>query len=186
MTNVPLELRQAARGALQRAVARGVVVKPNVCSGCGRTCESRELDGHHHNGYDEVHWLDVEWLCKRCHGLVHGHAPQITVEQRRQATVTRLERYGPDERRETYLHSTTPEERTARARRVMSQLNEGRTPAERSTLARRAALSGTSEERRERGKRARAAVRDTVRSCPTCNMISNPGGIATHRKAKSH
>jgi hypothetical protein len=148
-----------ARRAVQAAVKRGDLVKPDTCSDCGEVHPSEMIDAHHHNGYALEHILDVEWLCKRCHGLKHGGALLITDDQRRTGVSTRLERYGPDERRETYLHSTDPEERRACGKRVMERLNAARTPEERSTLARKAAMTGTPEERRARAMLGVAARR---------------------------
>ena len=65
----PPHVRQAHQ-AVHRAIASGVLVPPERCSKCGRVPSSerrRAIEGHHHNGYAREHWLDVVWLCTRCH-----------------------------------------------------------------------------------------------------------------------
>lgn len=58
--------RTKARHAVRAALRRGDLAKPRKCQECGKV--TKKLDGHHHNGYDEEHWLDVVWLCEECHG----------------------------------------------------------------------------------------------------------------------
>lgn len=59
--------KRKANWAVFVAVRDGVLVRPETCEGCGN---SGKLHGHHWN-YDEEHWLDVEWLCTKCHGKRH-------------------------------------------------------------------------------------------------------------------
>ena len=54
----------AARSAVNTAVRAGVMERPDSCPSCGRKVR---VHGHHHNGYEKEHWLDVVWLCARCH-----------------------------------------------------------------------------------------------------------------------
>jgi hypothetical protein len=56
-----------ARQALRNAVAKGRIIKPTICDGCG-TCALKPLHGHHAD-YDRP--LDVLWLCTHCHGRMH-------------------------------------------------------------------------------------------------------------------
>ena len=61
-----------AHNAHQRvytAVRNGTLIKPKKCEICFREVR---LDAHHHNGYDEPHVLDVQWLCRRCHFKLHS------------------------------------------------------------------------------------------------------------------
>ncbi len=58
--------RRKAREALKAAVRIGKVAKPDRCE----VCRKREaLDGHH-TDYNEA--LDVVFLCKSCHTIVHN------------------------------------------------------------------------------------------------------------------
>lgn len=54
-----------ARIAVMHAVSRGKLprVKTLACARCGQPAK----EYHHHKGYAQEHWLDVEPLCKKCH-----------------------------------------------------------------------------------------------------------------------
>ncbi len=54
-----------ARWSLRGAVRRGNLVKPKVCSCCRQPTLANDLHGHH---ADYGKPLDVEWLCRECHG----------------------------------------------------------------------------------------------------------------------
>lgn len=156
--------KEKARRILRQAVADGKILKPDTCSACGDVCSREDLDAHHHNGYEGDAALQVTWLCKSCHGLEHGGAWLITDDQRRQAVKTRMERYTHEERSAMSLSRGTAEERSAWVRKGAQKVNASRTPEERSALARKAALTGTPEERRARamkGVEARRAKRQT-------------------------
>lgn len=58
-----------ARAAVNKAVAVGILKKPNACPKCGRVVR---IHGHHHNGYAREHRLDVEWMCAKCHHQVEA------------------------------------------------------------------------------------------------------------------
>lgn len=34
-------------------------------------CAHHESEAHHHKGYAEENWLNVQWLCKQCHEKNH-------------------------------------------------------------------------------------------------------------------
>lgn len=57
---------KAAHQAVQVAVRNGLP-RPAACS-CG---SAGRLQAHHHNGYAPEHWLDVVWLCPKCHKAAH-------------------------------------------------------------------------------------------------------------------
>ena len=61
-----------ARRAVNRAIASGKLVRPGVCSLERPLNEyhSDHIEGHHHKGHDREHWLDVIFLCKRCHAAL--------------------------------------------------------------------------------------------------------------------
>jgi len=63
--------RQRSRcyGALQRAISKGVIVKPNECSICGAITPPAQLHGHHED-YGKP--LVVIWLCHWCHIRQHS------------------------------------------------------------------------------------------------------------------
>ena len=59
---------ERAHDILEKAVARGHVIRPDGCSVCGATGHMR--DGRstiqaHHDDYNKP--LDVRWLCQHCH-----------------------------------------------------------------------------------------------------------------------
>lgn len=56
-----------AQAAVARELIRGNLVRPCICSKCGK---ERRIDAHHWS-YELQHWLDVIWLCKSCHRLLH-------------------------------------------------------------------------------------------------------------------
>ena len=47
--------------AYQNALKNKILIRPKVCSECGKECKP---DGHHSN-YGEL--LNVVWLCRSCH-----------------------------------------------------------------------------------------------------------------------
>jgi hypothetical protein len=61
------EMHQAMR-AVQSALRSGELVRPNNCERCGKRCKPIA----HHNSYEPEKWLDVEWLCRSCHGKEHA------------------------------------------------------------------------------------------------------------------
>lgn len=60
--------RQAAREIVKNAIKRGEMVR-QPCKDCGKP----NADAHHH---DYTRPLEVEWLCRRCHGIEHRTSPQ--------------------------------------------------------------------------------------------------------------
>jgi hypothetical protein len=60
--------RIKSRKALWWATASGKVIRPSNCNRCGT---ETKVHGHHHNGHNQEHWLDVIWLCRRCHTEIH-------------------------------------------------------------------------------------------------------------------
>lgn len=61
--------RIKAQEAVKRALKSGKLIRPDRCSNpkCNCLCKP---DGHHWN-YLKEHWLDVEWLCRSCHKILH-------------------------------------------------------------------------------------------------------------------
>ena len=69
--------KRSAQLTLSNAVRDGKIIRPTVCSACGKT--DCEIEGHHWS-YLEEHWLDVMWLCTECHGKEHR---KINAENRK-------------------------------------------------------------------------------------------------------
>lgn len=66
--------RVKARRALSSAIRSGKRVR-GPCEWCNRQPEIvsgvQVVQAHHHRGYAKERWLDVQWLCSRCHGAAH-------------------------------------------------------------------------------------------------------------------
>lgn len=60
------EKRNAA-AAVNNAIQSGGMIRPNECSRCG---SKKEIEAHHW-GYEKENWLDVAWLCRKCHRESH-------------------------------------------------------------------------------------------------------------------
>lgn len=58
--------KHLARYKVRYAVSRGKVIK-KPCRDCG----SEKVEAHHYLGYDEAHWYDVIWLCRKHHWDEH-------------------------------------------------------------------------------------------------------------------
>lgn len=58
-------VKRAAYGFYNAALAKGLLVRPDACSKCGKVCR---VHGHHAD-YNKP--LDVEWLCAGCHSRRH-------------------------------------------------------------------------------------------------------------------
>lgn len=67
------KMKERARGALHRAIAAGVVVKPESCQDCTAVLPKQKIHAHHP---DYAKPLSVEWLCAQCHGKKHRRAGQ--------------------------------------------------------------------------------------------------------------
>jgi hypothetical protein len=62
-----------ARDAVNKALKSGKLTKPEKCTACG----SSGLIHGHHRSYAPEDWLDVVWLCTRCHGRAHRMADSV-------------------------------------------------------------------------------------------------------------
>jgi hypothetical protein len=155
-------LRRRAIVALHRALRNGIVIKPKSCERCGKTPQSRDLHGHHHHGYDEKHWLDVEWLCASCHLKVrcetHPNTNEMVPKLPTGATTV------PSEQRRRAAAKTPTEIRSARTRQQMAAL----TPQERSAIGSNASAAFvakyTHEERSAQARRSAETLRQRRRN----------------------
>jgi len=62
--------RVKAQNRFGYAIERGKIVRPDVCSACGKVCKP---DGHHED-YSKP--LEVMWLCRSCHKRLHQEAQE--------------------------------------------------------------------------------------------------------------
>lgn len=67
--------KRAAR-AVRNAVKRGVLIKPNMCSDCGKDC----VPEAHHFSYHEEHLLHARWMCRSCHRLLHTRQSRLKAQ----------------------------------------------------------------------------------------------------------
>ena len=63
-TSARFRLKHRARQAVIKAVREGLLIRPARCPECNRKCR---LHGHHYMGYAKNNWLNVKWLCPKCH-----------------------------------------------------------------------------------------------------------------------
>lgn len=59
------KIKNNARQKVDRAILKGVLIRPSVCEDCG---QERYTQGHHED-YSKP--LNVVWVCTACHGLRH-------------------------------------------------------------------------------------------------------------------
>ena len=63
--NLPINVRRAHH-TLQNAVRYGKIERQP----CG-VCREGKVEGHHHQGYEPEHYLDIKWLCSKHHKKEH-------------------------------------------------------------------------------------------------------------------
>jgi len=67
-TSCGKNIHEKARILLQRAVQKGRIDKPDICSKCKNRFLKRKIHGHHP---DYTKWWAVIWLCETCHKNHH-------------------------------------------------------------------------------------------------------------------
>ena len=60
--------KRKAQHAVSNAIRDGRMIKPGRCQRCGKNGNSSEIQAHHPD-YSKP--LEVEWLCRACHGEAH-------------------------------------------------------------------------------------------------------------------
>ena len=60
--NYPRTEKRKAQRIIQRLIKQGVL-KRDPCIFCG----DKDSQPHHYKGYAKENWLEIKWLCKRCH-----------------------------------------------------------------------------------------------------------------------
>ena len=57
-----------ARNAVHKAIQSGRLIRPPICESCFEEC----LVEGHHESYEKEKWLDVDWMCIKCHREYHA------------------------------------------------------------------------------------------------------------------
>ncbi len=70
----------AAHKAVRLALKKGTLEKPSYCQDCGAANTDLEIQGHH---FDYSKPLEVEWLCRSCHGKRHRVPNRVAGSTRR-------------------------------------------------------------------------------------------------------
>lgn len=71
--NFPMKAH--ARDEVKRAINDGRLQRGACANASMGGCKG-VIGGHHHLGYDREHWLNVMWLCRRHHWLIHHGSSQ--------------------------------------------------------------------------------------------------------------
>lgn len=61
-------IQHLANVYIQRMVKVGTLKRPSRCSLCKEKCKP---EAHHYKGYARQNWIDIKWLCIKCHNLIH-------------------------------------------------------------------------------------------------------------------
>jgi len=64
-----------AQNKLNYRVRTGRIIKPSICSVCGKA--KKRIEAHHHKGYAKEHRYDVIWVCRKCHMGIQKNTIQI-------------------------------------------------------------------------------------------------------------
>jgi len=67
-------LKRKAQYSATNAVRDGKLERKTSCEHCGT--DEKKLQKHHWS-YLEEHWLDVIWLCTKCHGVEHKRLNEL-------------------------------------------------------------------------------------------------------------
>lgn len=113
-----MDKRMQAYKAVADARSRGELNAPDACEKCGA---KRPVEGHHHNGYEPQHWLDLKWLCRKCH-------VKADAQSHKSRGAGELVNLGLKIKRETWLalHERANHRRTNVTQLIIYWLNEER------------------------------------------------------------
>ena len=75
-----LTAQQNARLAVKQALRCGLLVPAPVCA--MPECKQWRVEAHH-VCYERTWWLEVIWLCRRCHRRLHAEHRRKTLQTRR-------------------------------------------------------------------------------------------------------
>lgn len=65
LNNPQNQIKNQSRAITRRAIANGIITRPNTCEICGGECKPEA----HHEDYTKP--LEVIWVCKQCHENIH-------------------------------------------------------------------------------------------------------------------
>lgn len=70
------QARKRAWYAVRKAIAHGILTRPDYCSACGVIPGKNEygrskIHAHHYLGYAPMNRLDVVFICEDCHHEIH-------------------------------------------------------------------------------------------------------------------
>lgn len=66
-------IKHQAKSAIRKAIKEGKLVRPLYCENCGK---EKKLEAHHWS-YLPQYWLDIFWLCVKCHRKLQDHTQNI-------------------------------------------------------------------------------------------------------------
>ena len=66
-------MKRKAQNAANNALRDGRLQREYFCEVCGRGGKLHK----HHWSYAEENWLDVTWLCSKCHGREHARLNEL-------------------------------------------------------------------------------------------------------------
>jgi len=82
------KIKHQAQIAVKKALKEGKLKKPERCENCG---EIKKLEAHHWS-YLPEYWLDVIWLCVKCHRMYQDYSENIMTRKRKPHVPTPEER----------------------------------------------------------------------------------------------
>lgn len=74
--------KHKAQCAANNAVRGGRLIKRTTCEHCGSGGKLQK----HHWSYEEEYWLDVVWLCTKCHGKEHARLNELGRDPDKEST----------------------------------------------------------------------------------------------------